>query len=122
MAVRKPINKELLARATERLDKMLARIYLLWLVGEIIGVIGLRADKVKLGVLDYTIDKPEALQGLIFIVCILYYFAVFGIVVGVGIETEFSQHGLMRRMVYGATGSRRTLTRLSRVQIIATKK
>src|SRR6266436_5307585 len=72
MPVKPRINEARFASLNERLDKQLARIYLIWLVGIVVGAIHLRPEKVEYGGLSYIIESPEKLQGIIFVACTVY--------------------------------------------------
>ncbi|MBR1004857.1 hypothetical protein [Bradyrhizobium japonicum] len=72
--------------ANERVDKIMARIYLLWLIGVGVGLIKLKADKATFNGIQYSIGNPEVIQGLIFVAVIFCYVAI------VGLAFLFSAH------------------------------
>ena len=73
MSIRPPINQEATDKLNDRGEKLISRAYLIWLFGVGVGLIKLKANKVSFNGLEYTIENPEALQGIIFIACIFCY-------------------------------------------------
>jgi hypothetical protein len=110
MGVRPPLNPDRAEKHEERFEKQIARIYVLWLIGILVGAIHLRPDMIQIGGIRYIIDNPEVLQGVIFVACILYYVGLVANGVAAQITYTPLSVGLKRRMLYSATlGYRRTL-------------
>jgi hypothetical protein len=114
MAVKPRINESLQEKATERLDKQIARAYIIWLVGLFVGAVHLKPEKVEYGGLSFIIDSAEKLQGIIDFVCLLYYVGMIGVVILYGLQNVNSNRALMRRVVYAALGKKRTIVGLDK--------
>jgi hypothetical protein len=114
MPVKPRLNESAQEKANERLDKQLARVYLIWLVGLFVGALHLKPEKVEYGGLSFTIDSSEKLQGIIFFVCLLYYIGILGLVVFYQLQFVTTNRGIKRRIIYGALGARRTLIGLDK--------
>ena len=119
MPVKPRIDEARQDKANERLDKQMARIYLIWLIGIVVGAIHLRPEKVEYGGLSYIIESPEKLQGIIFFGCLVYYLGLFGNVILFGLQNFTTNHTLKRRIIYAALGKKRTLSGLGRVERLA---
>ena len=112
MGVRGPSDKDALKLVNERFDKLLGRIYLLWLIGIGIGLIKLRADRVFLGGVQYNIANPEAIQGLMFIAVMICYSVILFLAFSFSLQyATFGNRTVLRRMIYLAMGSKKTLSR-----------
>jgi hypothetical protein len=118
MGLRAPSSSDATKLANERVDKLIGRIYLLWLFGIGLGLIKLRADKVTFNGIQYTIENPEVIQGLIFIAVMLCYLAAVGIGLIFSLQyTTFGNRSILRRMIHLAAGSRPTLRKKQLMQI-----
>jgi hypothetical protein len=121
MGLRPPTNNDAMKQANERVDKLFGRIYLLWLFGLGVGLIKLRADKVTFSGVQYTIENPEVIQGLIFVAVILCYVAIAG--VGIIFSLQYSNLGrrsIFRKMIYVA--ARTTFRNKNPMQMRSMKK
>jgi hypothetical protein len=121
MGLRPPSNNDATKLANERFDKLIGRIYLLWLLGIGVGIIKLRADKVTFSGIEYTIENPDVIQGLIFVAVILCYVAMAGI--GTIFSLQYATSGnrlISRRMIHIA--ARRTFRNKTPIDILIIKR
>ncbi|WP_454629589.1 hypothetical protein [Bradyrhizobium cenepequi] len=109
MAVKPRINESQQEKANERLDRQVGRAYMVWLVGLFVGALHLKPEKVEYGGISFTIDSSEKLQGIIYVVCLVFYIGMLGLVIVYGLQHETSNWALKRRIVYGALGKKRTI-------------
>jgi hypothetical protein len=109
MAIKPRFNDSAQEKVSDRLDKQLARVYLIWLVGIIVGAIQLRPEKVEYAGISYVIDSPERLQGIIFVGCVIYYLAIVANIILHGLQNVTTDRALKRRYIYAALGKKRTL-------------
>jgi hypothetical protein len=119
MGVRPPVNPELTAQTTEQINKRLARVYLLWLLGIVVGAVSLRLQRI--GEVSFSIDDPDMLQGLIFVACIIYYIGMIATLIATHLEIPLINKAMQRRMIYAALGTKRTLVGRSQVEIRVVK-
>jgi hypothetical protein len=70
MATRR--NKPVKTGAEERaeLDAGINKVYLTWIIGIIIGALGLKPTSINAAGLALSIERPEIVQGLVFLVCL----------------------------------------------------
>jgi hypothetical protein len=66
MGVRPPRNSEQQKSFNAFGERMMGRIYLLWLVGIFIGALSLRIQKYSVGGFEFSIENQDVLQGLVF--------------------------------------------------------
>src|SRR5258708_36871846 len=104
MGVRPHVDVESRLKAEETFNKQLARVYLIWLIGFGVGAIKVHVEKVEFGGLEYRIENSDALSGMIFFGCLLYYDAIFANVISVGIQNHLSTRGLGPRAFYDTWG------------------
>jgi hypothetical protein len=102
MPIKPRINESLQEKATERLDKQVGRVYLVWLVGLFVGALHLKPEKVEYGGISFTIDSSEKLQGIIYCVCLLFYIGILGVVILHQLQNVTSDRALKRRIIYSA--------------------
>src|SRR5262245_32489930 len=118
MPVRPPLPSPELRLATDqRLSKALGRLYIIWLSGIAIGVVKLKVEKVQVGGVEYSIQNPEVIQGLVFLACILYYVGIFGWALIMSAEYVLPTRTFSRRFVYAALGRRKTFRNVSQAQL-----
>ena len=109
MGVRPHTDIESRRRAVDKLERQLARAYLVWLIGIIVGAIQLRPEKVEVGGIAYIVENPDVLQGIIFVACFVYYVAISANLILFGIENTIQSRPMPRRMIYAALGNKPTL-------------
>jgi hypothetical protein len=109
MAVKPRFNQALEDKANERIDKQISRIYLVWVIGIVMGAIRLKLEKFEYGGLSFTPENSEKLQGIIFLVCIFMYIAMIGIVLLLTTQFVTTDRALKRRVLYGALDHKKTL-------------
>jgi hypothetical protein len=61
--------------------KRRGRIYMFWLIGVVIGVIKLHPTSMNAGGLTFAIERPEAIQGVLYLACLIVWFDTFATVV-----------------------------------------
>jgi hypothetical protein len=122
MSVRPPIDRDLSIVLEEKLDRMLGRLYLLWLAGILIGAVKLKPEKLSVGGIEYTIQNPEVLQGIIFVGCILYYFAIIGRVIVHNFQFVVPARTIARRAIHIALGKKKTLIHRTPKELWAMKR
>ncbi|WP_131867045.1 hypothetical protein [Bradyrhizobium sp. Y-H1] len=108
--------------ANERLDRLLGRLYTLWVVAIIFGALNLRLEKVQAGGFEFTLKDPDVVQGVLFLVCLLHYVAIVALMIMFASQYRFPNRHISRRAIFAALGTRTTLLNRSRAQIIAVKK
>jgi hypothetical protein len=97
----------------------LRRAYSIWFVGLIIGAVGLKPVGVSAAGMSFEISRPEIIQGIVYLACLLYSIDAFaGLVVG----SPFKSKKFLRRLIYGMSGKRRTLQNISAEQIRTIKR
>ena len=74
MAVRKAYRPDTSEQWRELYRKRRGRIYVLWLIGVVIGIIKLRPTSMSAGGLTFTIDRPEIIQGVLYLACLVVWF------------------------------------------------
>lgn len=114
MPIRPRINEALQEKANERLDKLVGRAYVIWLVGLFVGALHLKPEKVEYGGISFMIDSSEKLQGIVYFVCMLLYVGILGIAILHHIQNVNSDRALKRRVIYAALGKRRTIIGLDK--------
>jgi hypothetical protein len=71
MATRRGVRLETVKEASERIYKNITRSYVLWTIGLVIGAVGLRPASVNAAGLSMTFEKPEIVQGIVYLACLL---------------------------------------------------
>jgi hypothetical protein len=71
MATRKGVKTESAKDGATRVYNYIWRTYVFWMVGIIIGVLGLKPTSASALGITLTIEKPEVVQGLVYFVCVL---------------------------------------------------
>jgi hypothetical protein len=122
MTVRPPISSAASEKFEALGERMVGRAYLLWLLGVGIGIVKLKAEKFSFSGVAYTIENPEAIQGLIFIGCILCYVVVMAQLVLFSLQWSYRTRTVHRRMLHAATSPRFTLQGKTRGQILVIKR
>ncbi|MGC0392756.1 hypothetical protein [Bradyrhizobium sp. USDA 241] len=122
MGLRAPYSVDAMKLANERVDKIMARIYLLWLIGVGVGLIKLKADKATFNGIQYSIGNPEVIQGLIFVAVIFCYVAIVGLAFLFSVQySSLGNRAFLRRMIHLACGTTKTLQRLAaQIRVIKT--
>jgi len=116
MAVKPRLDDDARKTASEFLDKQLRRIYLVWVIGIAAGAIELQLDKVSYAGISFTINSVEKLQGLIYCVVLLMYFATIGMVAVMMFQFISVERDQLRQSIYRALGKKKTLLGLTRVE------
>jgi hypothetical protein len=109
MAVKPRFNDTLVDKANERADKQLARIYVVWLLGIIVGAIQLKVEKIEYGGISFVVDQTDTLQGLVYVLCVVMYVGLFGSLLMFSTQYLFTQTALKRRILYAALDSKKSL-------------
>lgn len=109
MAVKPRFNAEAEAKANERFDKLIARIYIIWLVGILIGAIELKPEKFEYGGVSFVIEHADKLQGIAFVVCVVFYIGLMGIALLYQTQHLTTDRAIKRRILYSALDGRKTL-------------
>jgi hypothetical protein len=119
VAIKPRYNEAQQEKLNERLDKQLARVYLIWLAGIVVGAIQLRPERVTFSGISYVIDNPEKLQGVIFVGCVAYYLALIGTAIIHQLQyASSSNRAIKRQMIYAAVQTgKKTLMGLGRVGV-----
>jgi|SRR5882724_1330322 len=122
MGVRPNINQKMIDTANERWDKAIGRIYGLWLVGVMIGAVHIKMEKFGAAGFEFTIEKPEAVQGMMFLTCFAYYLFLIGTAILFVIQYTTTNRHILRRVIYVALGTKKTLKGKDPDQIVVLKK
>lgn len=69
MAARRSKPAKTGAELREHFFKQSNRVYLAWLVGIVIGALGLKPTSVNAAGLSLSIERPDIIQGLVFLIC-----------------------------------------------------
>jgi hypothetical protein len=93
MGVRPPRNSEQQKSFNAFGERMMGRIYLLWLVGIFIGALSLRIQKYSVGGFEFSIENQDILQ------------------------FPTGNHAVIRTVLYHSLGSKKTLRGLSLAQL-----
>lgn len=72
MAVRSGNKQRTLQEAVSRIYKDISRAYGFWFLGLIIGAVGLKPNSVSTFGLSLSIERPDAIQGLVFLTSIAF--------------------------------------------------
>lgn len=75
MALRPQINLEASRKVLDRIGKLLGRVYVLWLLGIAIGALKLRPTAINVGGATFSLEKPELIEGMLYIGCLCLYAA-----------------------------------------------
>lgn len=67
---------ELAEERATKIDKQSRRVWLLWICGILIGAIGIKPSGFSAGGLAVTFQRPEVVQGVVYLLCILQAFRV----------------------------------------------
>jgi hypothetical protein len=70
-------NTEGFEKLEEKADKLLGRIYLLWLFGIIAGAVRLRPQSITIAGAAFGMENPAIVEGLLYLGCICIYVAIF---------------------------------------------
>lgn len=107
--VRAPVNRIIIEQSSKMIESLVNRIFLVWFAGIAVGLIHIKVDHVSMSGIQYSIEKPGMLQGLLFIVCLLMYGLLAFQLVSLQVLTHTPGGWLCRRCVYFALGRTRTL-------------
>lgn len=94
----------------EVLQKRLNRIWGIWLAGVIFGVVGLKPNSINAAGLSFSIDRPEAIQGVLYLACILYTIHTI-IPPGSVAHNPFRQDDFLRNIIYANLGKTKTFVK-----------
>jgi hypothetical protein len=121
MAVRRPASAEEAERVRDYIDHNLGRIYLLWLLGILVGALRLQPSGLSMGGFSFTVQNASIVEGVIFLGCIAYYVALFSPGVRVTSTLPPYSNTHIRTAIYSiliGTGLRdRSLTKRSSTEI-----
>ncbi|GLQ78492.1 hypothetical protein GCM10007881_20080 [Mesorhizobium huakuii] len=120
MAVPSHYDRAAVADLNARGDKLLGRIYEIWLLGVFVNALGLRPSNISADGVSFNLSHPEIITGLIYIGCLLMYAKLFTIVAYLGVQYHISSYSLMRRIMYISMGRRKTF-RVDKSRIKAIK-
>lgn len=76
MATRSGIQRESTKQASERIFISVSRAYFFWMLGLIIGALGIRVGSLSMGGVGVTVERPEIIQGIIYLVALWHVFNV----------------------------------------------
>jgi hypothetical protein len=68
------------AERRERMGARGRRLYLTWVIGIIIGALGLKPTSINAAGLSLSIERPEIIQGIVFLMCLWQTYIWFGLV------------------------------------------
>jgi hypothetical protein len=115
MPVRKPRNAEAAAKTSERLWKIQSRIYVLWVLGIAVGALQLKPTSFNVIGATFTLEKPELIEGLLFVGCLSYYIvSLFYIVLAPYTPSEI---GSFRKAIWFGARRGNTLRGLSKFDL-----
>ncbi len=77
------------------------KVWVFWFVGTVIGAIGLKPTAINAGGLSLTIERPEIIQGLVYLAALFYSFHVF--MQALVQPTAYTKSRAMRRYVIWAS-------------------
>ncbi|MBB4379383.1 hypothetical protein [Bradyrhizobium sp. SBR1B] len=109
MAVKPRLDADARKAASEFFDKQVRRIYLVWVLGIAAGAIEVQLDKVSYAGISFSINSVAKLQGLIYCVVVLMYFATIGMAAVMMLQFITLERDMLRRCVYRALGKKKTL-------------
>jgi hypothetical protein len=91
-------------------------VYWFWLIGIIVGAVQLKLTGVSVAGVSFTLEKPEIIQGIIFIACIASYVPFYW--VGVRLQ-GLPERSILRkrRAIYILLGRKRTFRGKSKDQL-----
>jgi hypothetical protein len=118
MAVKPRYNTEAEAKANERFDKQIARIYIIWLVGVLIGAIELKPEKFEYGGVSFMIEHADKLQGIAFVVCVVFYLGLIGFALLFQAQFTTTDRAIKRRLLYAALDGKKTLVGRDRRDVL----
>lgn len=75
VAVRRTYFDDRSVKIFSTLNKQIQKIWLLWVIGILIGAIGIKPTGFSSAGVSFTFDHPEAIQGVIFLACLLQTYA-----------------------------------------------
>jgi hypothetical protein len=98
MSTRRTFRGETTLEKSNRVDQTLVRIWGFWLVGLLIGAIGIKPSGFSAGGLSVTFDRPEIIQGVIYLASLVY--SLKGILLVHEKLTPYRDFGFMRGEVW----------------------
>jgi hypothetical protein len=106
MGIRAPALREARSDFAKRDRKTIGRIYLFWLLGVLATALNIRVTKFSAIGLEASIDHPEAIPGVLFLICILLLIGGMGtFMASTGPYEVFTPTMLERRAaIYKAVG------------------
>src|SRR5262245_9778596 len=76
MAIRRIRDPAAFDKLMDKVDRFVHRIYLLWVGGLIVGAIKLKPVSISIAGASFTLERPEAISGMIFLLIFGYYIAI----------------------------------------------
>jgi len=123
MGLRQVSNPEITKTINRLGDKLLARIYVLWLIGIFVGALHLKLEKYSVAGIEFKIEQQGLLQGLIFTGVIACYIAVICIFTIYGMQGQVgTTYPMKRQALYRACGKRKSFKGLNRSSLQNIKK
>ena len=85
--------------AREIFDKPLSRIYTFWVIGIVVGAVGLHPSGLSVGGISFNLERPEIIQGTLFLGSLAFYVVLFAkIIMSAGVP-KFS-YAYQRELIY----------------------
>lgn len=101
-------------RVNSILDKMIGKIYFFFICGVISEIINIKPTKIAIAGTEFGFDAPLELSYLFYVVVILYYVGMFGMMFLFNLYPGSSDLVLLlRNSIYTSLGKRKTLIRRS---------
>jgi hypothetical protein len=77
MALRPIFDAEAAGALSIRLNKLLSRIYVLWLLGNAIGALKLKPSSFNALGASFVLEKPDLIEGILYFGCLCLYAVIF---------------------------------------------
>jgi hypothetical protein len=116
MAVKPRLDLEARKTTNEFFEKQFRRIYLVWVIGIAAGAIEIQLDKVSFAGIAFALNSAEKLQGLIYCICVLMYFASVGMALLMALQYITVEKDQLRQSVYRSLDGKKTLLGLTSLQ------
>jgi hypothetical protein len=105
MALRPIFDADAAGAMSQRLNRFLSRIYVLWLLGNAIGALKLKANTFNFLGASFALERPDLIEGILYFGCLCLYIVILWNL----ITTPFMpiSHASKRRALYYAVRNRR---------------
>lgn len=113
MAVPSHFDREMTRAFDAKMERHLSRIYVLWLLGIVVGVLKLKPTSLSAFGVSFTIENSQLIQGVLFLACGLIYLVIVTQAMLMGLQYAIEGKRILRRAVYIALGARKTVRRFS---------